>query len=359
MSPRVTFLITDLDRGGSPLLLADLAPGLLAKGFDVDVVSIAREGEVAGLLRRRGVPVASLLAEGPGDLNVVPRFVRHLRRQRPHIVASILIHANLLATLARPFISRPTAWIHSIHTLQERPRWHWYLQGVLCQFADGFIAPSRAVIHKLEGFGPVPRAQVIPNGIDVARFQDAPAIPMERRPWPEDALVVGYVGRFDPVKRLPLLMEGCALLIKRQNASEALHLALVGYGPQERELRHLGKELGITERVHFVGATNEPERWYKTFDLFCSPSPAEGFGLTLAEAASAGIPVIACRTAAVLETLEDAIWLPEDADALDVARAIEGAGRVKSRSNPEKYSLAAMIERYASYFHMHLPGRSG
>src|SRR3954470_852326 len=121
----LTFLITDLDRGGSPLLLAALAPGLLARGFEVEVVSIAPEGEVAGLLRARGVPVFSMNAEGAGDFSVVPRFANHVRRRQPDLVASILIHANLLAVLVKPFVQPGIIWVQSIHPLQERPRWHW------------------------------------------------------------------------------------------------------------------------------------------------------------------------------------------------------------------------------------------
>src|SRR6185436_18280468 len=100
-----------------------LAPGLL-DDFDVEFVSIASEGEVASLLRHRGVPVFSLCAQSSRDMSVIPRLVNHLRRSRPDIVASILIHANLLATLARPFLSSRIVWSHSIHTLQARPRWH-------------------------------------------------------------------------------------------------------------------------------------------------------------------------------------------------------------------------------------------
>ena len=185
------FLITDLDRGGSPLLLAALAPGLLEHGFEVEVVSIAPEGEVAALLRERGVPVFSMRAEGAGDFSVVPRFANHVRHRRPDVVASVLIHANLLAVLAKPFVQSGITWVQSIHTLQERPRWHWYLQGLLSGFADSFVAPSRAVIQKLQGFGPVPRPVVIPNGIDVQRFRHAQPVPEGERPWPRDAFVVG------------------------------------------------------------------------------------------------------------------------------------------------------------------------
>src|SRR4051812_31185170 len=105
MPLRITFLITDLHRGGSPLWLAALAPGLAARGFYVDVVSLAPAGEIAALIRARGVPVSSLHAASTRDWRVVPQLVRHISRRRPHIVFSVLIHANLIAAASRPFLS--------------------------------------------------------------------------------------------------------------------------------------------------------------------------------------------------------------------------------------------------------------
>ena len=142
-----------------------------------------------------------------------------------------------------------------MHTLQERPQWHWYLQGFLSSQANAIIAPSWSVIRKLEAYGPVPCPTVIPNGIDVARFERAEAIPKSERPWPADAWVVGYVGRFDPVKRLPLLIRAVKELMRREPAlRQRMHLALVGYGPAESELRRLASdELGLQGRVHFPG----------------------------------------------------------------------------------------------------------
>jgi len=350
----VMFVITDLHRGGSPLLLAELAPGLARRGWDVEVVSIAPEGEVAGLLRERGLKVTSLEARFSKDVTAVARFVSLVKRRQAatgvDIVCSVLVHANLLAAMAMPFLrrrggGRKIKWVQSIHTLQPRPAWHWTLQGRLSGRAEAMVAPSQAVIEKLRQHGPVPGATVIPNGIDVRRFYEAR--PMENVPWPKGVQVVGYVGRFDPVKRLAVVVEAMREL-------KHWHLALVGYGAQEGVLRAQVAGLGLAERVHFVGATKEPERWYKTFDVFCSPSAVEGYGLTLAEAVAAGLPVVACNTAAVRETVSEAIWVSAEVGAGELARAIEQScaeqKRPMSLAELEKrYSLERMVERYGAF----------
>lgn len=342
--PSVMFVITDLQRGGAPLMLAELAPGLQRQGWNVAVVSIAKEGEVAGLLRERGVSVMSLEAAGNKDVRVVGRCIRLLRQRQPEVVVSILVHANLLAALALPLASRrKRVWVQSIHTVQENPEWHWIVQGMISRQADAVITPAAAVIRKMQEHGQVPRSVVIPNGIDVRRFHDAR--PVDKPPWPVGTRVVGYIGRFDPVKRLGMLVDAMTEL-------PACHLALVGYGPMEEALRRQTTVLGLAQRVHFVGPTKEPERWYKAFAVFCLPSAAEAFPLSLVEATAAGLPVVACDTPAIRETVEAAAWVAEAGNAAEVARAIGQALGQQKRcmSLPElekRYSLERMVTTYA------------
>jgi glycosyltransferase involved in cell wall biosynthesis len=373
MSARpVTFLITDLHRGGSPLLLAELVTRLQSRGwFAPHVVSIAPFGEVADMLQSANVPVTTLGARHSRDLRVLPRFITHLRAHRPELVCSILIHANILATLAKPFVP-PMKWIQCLHTLQERPRWHWYAQGVIASAADAFVAPARAVVTRLSAFGAIPRPTVIPNGIDVPRFRDA--VPMHPVPWLDDAQVIGYVGRFDRVKRLPLLLRAFSLMIQRDPARWSnVHLALVGDGPEREALGRLNQRLGRgsasqspsdsvsiraapPNRVHFLGLSPTPERWLKRFDVFCSPSSAEGFGLTLVEAAAAGLPVIACDTPAIRESLPEALWLSAEPSIEELAQLLcKGLFEHHTRAVPSadfvgRYALGSMVEGYESVF---------
>ncbi len=138
-----------------------------------------------------------------------------------------------------------------------------------------------------------------------ARSGAAEPMPAAECPWPADAQVVGYVGRFDPVKRLPLLIDEAAWLIRSDNHRwEKLHLALVGYGEQEAALRRRAREQGIASRVWFIGATATPERWYPRFDVLAMPSLAEGFGLTVAEAMASGRAVLAFDSPAMRQIIE-------------------------------------------------------
>jgi glycosyltransferase involved in cell wall biosynthesis len=344
MPPRLlSFVITDLHRGGAPLFLADLLPPL-ARELDavIEVVSIAPKGEVATLLRAGGIRAVSLEARSNRDLRVVPRFAEYVRMRRPRLVFSLLIHANLLVALARPLVDHKFVWMQSIHTVQEKPRWHWWAQGLISGMADAFVAPSRAIISKLNGHGAAPRAAVIHNGIDVARFQNA--LPVDMPPWPRGSTVIGCIARFDPVKRLDLLIRAMNFLPAH------IHLALVGYGPMEASLRALAEPLA--GRVHFPGPTREPERWHKSFNLFCLPSPAEGFPLSVVEATCAGCRVVACDTAAMREAAPGAVLAGEELGPRELSgvllRALEGPGGAPFGAELERYARDRMVARYAS-----------
>jgi glycosyltransferase involved in cell wall biosynthesis len=98
--------------------------------------------------------------------------------------------------------------------------------------------------------------------------------------------------------------------------------------------------------------TPTPERWYKSFHIFCSLSAAEGYGLTLAEAAAAGLPVVACDTPAIRQTLPEAIWVPPNPTPENVAQAILGIHAPNPLPLEElkrRYSLETMIDSYAAH----------
>jgi len=298
-------------------MLADLVGGLARIGdWELLVVSIARLPEGAGgiipeRIQAAGAQVVCLQAGSSKDLRVLPRFVTLLRQRRPAVVCSILIHANILATLARSFAPR-ARYVQSIHTLQPRPRWHWWAQGIVVRAADGFVTPSQAILDRTCEFGPLPKkSAAIPNGIDVVRFRDAlpwppqsPTEGIESLPTMPPGPWMGYVGRFDPVKNLPALIDAYSMYIqelKQQSSVLIPSLVLVGYGPEEGRLRQQVRRLGMGERVFFAGPTSSPERWYKSFVCTVLPSDVEGYGLTVAESLAAGVPVMAVESPAIRE----------------------------------------------------------
>ncbi len=306
MAQRVVFLITDLDLGGLPLIVRRIVRGLKEFGrWEPTVVSIKPSGIVARWIRHDGVEVIGLNAQSIHDVKAVKRWVKILQTVNPAAVISLLVHANALAALAAPLAGQ-RIYFQSIHTLQPEPKWHWRLQGLISGNCHGIITPSQAVLDRVSQFGRFQNGYVIPCGLDFDTFSLAESIPVAERPWPADAVVVGYIGRFDPVKRLDLLVrEFAELLLRDYRRWGKLHLALIGYGPEEKPLRALAARLGIASHVTFPGATAEPARWYKALRVLCMPSTVEGFGMNIIEAMACGTPVAVYRSPAVEEVITD------------------------------------------------------
>jgi glycosyltransferase involved in cell wall biosynthesis len=112
-----------------------------------------------------------------------------------------------------------------------------------------------------------------------------------RRRWnlPAEAIVVGFVGRFSPQKAPLTLVQIMRELAPQQ---PRLHLAIVGSGPLEDQLRQGFAEAGVEDRIRWLGSV-DGARQMPGFDLLCLTSLYEGMSYVILEAAQAGLPIIA------------------------------------------------------------------
>jgi phosphatidylinositol alpha-mannosyltransferase len=152
----------------------------------------------------------------------------------------------------------------------------------------GRIAVSAAARHFIDRYFPGDY-KVIPNGVDVTRFQRA--VPLTR--WQDGTRNILFVGRFEPRKGLLELLKAYRIL--RRQGAENTRLLLVGTGPQEREARRYvaTRRLG---GVEFLGRVGDDERnqLFRTADVYVSPATGrESFGIVLLEAMAAGAPIVA------------------------------------------------------------------
>jgi glycosyltransferase involved in cell wall biosynthesis len=174
------------------------------------------------------------------------------------------------------------------------------------------------------------RITVIPNGVDMARFH-------RPLPWPEQFRLL-YVGRFDPVKGVDLLIEALAELKQR---GRTLPLTLIGFGPEEPRLRELAVQRGVDGQVTFAGKVlgDALMEAYGRCSLFVLPSLSEGQPLTLLEAWAARRPVLATAVGDNPVHVRDGEngFLVPPGDARALADAIEKALR--------RNDLAQMGER--------------
>lgn len=130
--------------------------------------------------------------------------------------------------------------------------------------------------------------KIIHNAIDAQKFTYQPEKRdrIRKQLQIEDQLVIGHVGRFDAQKNHPYLIEIFAKLCALQDDAVLL---LLGEGPGKEKAERQCEQLGIKERVLFLGNQRQPEDYYQAFDFFLLPSLYEGLPGVLVEAQAAGL----------------------------------------------------------------------
>lgn len=199
------------------------------------------------------------------------------------------------------------------------------------------VASSRLMKECFEDLGVTTRIEIIPNGVDLSRFRSA-RTPDERDRLraglgvgPADPLIL-FVGGISPRKRVDLLLEMWGIV---GPSARGAHLVLVGprrdlERPEldgfRRRLEALRTASGASDRVHFVGAVENIEEYYRAADIFVFASRREGMGNVVLEAMATGLPVV----------LTPYLGLPSELGA---------PGREYVMVEPEAARLAIAVER--------------
>src|SRR5438105_15032288 len=146
--PRILLLVTDLNIGGTPTVVRELAtrlaPHAKASGGDIQVASLAQRGPVSEQIAAAGISVHALDAKGPRDARVVARLLKLIKHQKIDTVFSFLVHANAAAAAASLF-ARHVRFLQSIQTTQPKPKWHWSVQKLAQRAAEKIVVPSPSV----------------------------------------------------------------------------------------------------------------------------------------------------------------------------------------------------------------------
>jgi glycosyltransferase involved in cell wall biosynthesis len=257
--PSLILLIRDLGFGGAQRQLVTLAKGLHNTRFHITVVSFYG-GPLASDLESAGIPHLSIGKKHRWDLlGFIARLVRTLRSLKPGFIHSFLAESNLMALLMKPLCGFPKV-IWGIRD-SESDAHQWGLLGkasfrlncLLSPFADQIIANSETGRRWYQNHG-FPKDdthfEVIPNGIDTARFIPQPDL------TPQDT-VLGIIGRLNPMKDHPTFIRAAALV---HQTHPHVRFQIIGDGPADylAELQAQAQNLPIT----FHPACTDPENTY-------------------------------------------------------------------------------------------------
>jgi phosphatidyl-myo-inositol dimannoside synthase len=189
--------------------------------------------------------------------------------------------------------------------------------------ADVVIAPSRysADVARREYGVAAERIAVVPEPIELERWA---ALFAAASCFPHAGPAVLCVARMYPRKRIGDLLEAAALLRHRIPGAR---VRIVGKGPEWEHVVRLHATLGLGETVALLGDVSRERlaEEYVNADIFCLPSVQESLGIVFLEAMAAGLPVVACRAAAIPEVVEDGVTglLAPPRDPAGLAAALE------------------------------------
>ena len=193
---------------------------------------------------------------------------------------------------------------------------------------------------------------VIRNGIDLDRFRKVDVTKKDKRKElniPEDAYVIGQVGRFTYQKNPEFTVDVFNELLKKNDNS---YLLLIGRGNQEEDLRKQIKELNIEDKARLLVSRKDINELLKALDVFILPSRFEGFGIVLIEAQASGLPCV------VSDNVPSQVYqsknitrlsLDDDKDRW-VDALLNPKGNIKTWGNIEDYDMKKEIKNLENLY---------
>jgi glycosyltransferase involved in cell wall biosynthesis len=301
-------LLVSTQPGGGPQHVLTVAAWLRARRWRT-IVAGPRNGAIFERFRESGIETIEL-ATDRFSAGTLAELVRLVRARRVRLIHSHGKGAGLYGRLVARALGVPA--VHTLHGLHferygtAKRAAYLALERRLSRWTRVIVNVSRA--QEAEGLAlrlfDKRQSRVVVNGVDVARLGTAAAEPGEARAalgLPLSAPVVGCAARFDPIKRLDLLLDAAARV-----ADGALRVVLIGRGIEERRLRERAVALGLGGRVVFPGEVLDAARLFRGFDVYAATSAKEGMPLAPLEAMALGVPVLASDIPAHRELLGDA-----------------------------------------------------
>jgi glycosyltransferase involved in cell wall biosynthesis len=284
-------LLELLDREAwQPTLLLDDAVG---------TESLSARAEELEIPVRRVAPMPL----GLSGARRLPAMIRLLRAERPDV-----FHAHMSSPVAAKYplaaavMARVPAVLGTVHVAEFVPPDHstyWQLRA-LSRGVDRYLTVSRDIavelVERLDW--PADKIEVVYNGVDTDRFE------MTAPPGLRDELgggggrpIVLTPARLNEQKGHPVLLEAVA------EVPDAVFV-LAGDGPERQALETLAEQLGVTDRVRFLGHRTDIPQLLAAADVFALPSLYEGSSLAVLEAMAAGIPIVSSAIGGTDELIE-------------------------------------------------------
>jgi glycosyltransferase involved in cell wall biosynthesis len=359
---RVGFILHVMQVAGAEMLVAETIRRLGAR-IDPVVYCLDAVGPLGERLRGEGIDVVAFNRRPGFDLGVSRRMAADIRARRLEVLHAHqytpFFYGAIAARLSRthPRVIFTEHGRHYPDVVSARRRWtnRWVLDrfaaevNAVCEFSARHLAEE-------DGFD-ARRIAVIENGVDTPRYGRAPDLASARGSLGLDPArrYIATVARFHPVKDHVTLVRAFAACAA---ARSDVDLLLVGDGILRSDLERLAADLGVRDRIHFMGVRDDVAAILAAVDVFALTSLSEAASLTLLEAMASGLPVVVTAVGGNPEIVRDGIdgllaprgdsaaiaaALGRLLDDPQLARALGASGTARVR---ERFQLDRTIGRY-------------
>ncbi|NOY87397.1 MAG: glycosyltransferase [Deltaproteobacteria bacterium] len=349
---KILHVETGMHLYGGALQVYHLLDGLKHKG-EIENILVCPTGSRIGIEAKSVADrVYTVSMRGDLDLPFILRLTRIIHQERPDIVH---LHSRRGADILGGIAAKLTGTRCILTRRVDNPE-HRLIAGLKYGLYNHIIAISNGIKAVLVSEGvPTEKISCVRSAVDVEKYSQ----PGDRK-WflkefglPGDARTCAVVAQLIERKGHRYLIEAIPEILR--NCSEAYFLFL-GKGPMEAELKLLCGKSGILDHVIFAGFRDDPERVIPCLDLLVHPALMEGLGVSLLQAAAAGVPIVGTRVGGIPEVVRDGMngYLIEPGstgaitDAVvrllarpDSARAMGLAGKKMVR---ESFSIEEMVE---------------
>lgn len=313
---RILHIIVGLGIGGAELMLKRLVDSAREDlSYNQTVVSLTSIGEVGSQLQKDGIIVHSIGMRSALTLpGAMWRLVRLIRNENPDVIQTWMYHADLIGGIAARIAGKyPVIWCIRSTAIPQGVLSYTFWLVRLCGLISRII-PSKIICcantaksAHLKLLYPEKKIKVIPNGYDFKPFVEKIYSAQELRlklNIKENEIVIGVVGRFDPLKDFYNFISSAAIIANQRNDVRFL---MVGRGNEwsNPTLRHWIEDAGLTDIFRLVGQQTDVPYYLSAMNIFCLSSVQEAFPNVVVEAMAMELPCVVTHAGDAADILCD------------------------------------------------------
>lgn len=316
---RICHIISGDLWAGAEVMCARLLSGLAEiQGLELSAI-LLNEGKLAEQIRISGIPLEVVDETRMGFLRITKRVHEILKERKPDIIHTHRLKENFLGYFSSRISDREIPLICTQHGLDEpkaSAKWRVISKANLYFLSTRFnrvVAVSNDMRNVLteKYLLPERKVVVIHNGTDP---------PVRNPPHPgNSSFVIGSAGRFFPVKDYPLFVDVCSEIHRH---AKDIRFELAGEGPELERISEKIRYAGLQDVFCLKGFVEDMSSFYTGLDLYVNTSLHEGFPMSILEAMSHGLPIVAPKKGGIKEVVVDGLngYLIEGRDSMRFAQ---------------------------------------